>query len=364
MSLDYKQQAMMRNNEKIRELRGELPIFLNRYINASLDKSSHTIVSYLSKFKTFLQFLTENYPQYQGKQLSAFTLQDLAGIDQFLIEDFSMWLNTTQVDQTRDRKAGDKLSTINVYLSALSSIWTYYESAGLLHDNPFRKVKRMKRARSSPSYLRGEENVSFYEDVISGDRLTERSRSYRDKQGSSYRDYMIVRMMGLTGIRVSELVGLDIDDFVFSEHFFYVVRKGKEKTQERARIYINDELLQEIQEYLADDRPSYHPDPAEKAMFLVAQGKYTGKRLGVRSVENIVKKYAMSSGIIDAAEFHPHSLRHSFAMNSLRNSGNIALVQAQLGHANIETTTVYAHVEQEILRKERNSGTWKKTEEE
>ena len=122
----------------------------------------------------------------------------------------------------------------------------------------------------------------------------------RDKSNSAIRDATILMVLFDTGIRVSELVGLDLDDIDFKHHSLKVVRKGNKEDS----VNFSDATEELLKGYL-EERKTYQPVDDEYALFLVSIGKYKGERISVRSVEKLVKKYAMASGVPNASKISP-----------------------------------------------------------
>ena len=185
--------------------------------------------------------------------------------------------------------------------------------------------------------MEADERDEMLEAAWGGDQLSERQRKIRDKSNSAIRDATILMVLFDTGIRVSELVGLDLDDIDFKHHSLKVVRKGNKEDS----VNFSDATEELLKGYL-EERKTYQPVDDEYALFLVSIGKYKGERISVRSVEKLVKKYAMASGVPNASKISPHKLRSSYAMAMLDATSNISLVQKQLGHQFIGTTSKYA----------------------
>ncbi len=352
----YKNQIDEHYQEKIEALIHRLPPLAELYVTAHLRiRSRRTIESYLRKFTTFFAFLCDRHPEFCDKTPEQIEVEALDKID----TDFcNIFLNYMYDHQADNPAATNTNNTVEAYSSALNSLFKFLQKNGKIKGNPFANVERRHKKTENPAYLRGSENETFYQGVLDGVGMTKQQLAFREKHRTAYRDYLICRVLGSTGIRVSELVGLDIKDIDLVHAQFKVIRKGG-KIQ---TIYMSDKLCTEMKKYIKEIRPEYDlkevnvPEADKDALFVVAQGKYYGRRLTVRSIEDLIHKYALAQGLTDAARFHPHSLRHSMGMMALEKSQNLRLVQQILGHESITTTTLYSRMTEANLRDARNIG--------
>ena len=163
---------------------------------------------------------------------------------------------------------------------------------------------------------------------------------------ASKRDTAICTVFLDTGIRVSELVGMNIKDINFGRHGIKVYRKGGNFDT----VYMSDHAEEILQDYLQNARDSYKPDKSEQAVFL----NRDGARMSVRSVEKLVKKY-MNSSVPDKADrITPHKLRTTFAENMLQKTGDVEKVQKLMGHSSISSTMHYVTSTEEAIEAVRN----------
>ena len=163
--------------------------------------------------------------------------------------------------------------------------------------------------------------------VESGDSLTERQKSYNEH--TKLRDLTILTLFLGTGIRVSELVGLNLDDIDFSTNGFMVTRKGGNQVV----LYFPDEVGEVLRRYLAVRREQNPIEGHEDALFLSLQNK----RISVRAVQMMVKKYALPAAPLKK-HLSPHKLRSTFGTNLYHETGDIYLVADVLGHSDVNTT--------------------------
>jgi site-specific recombinase XerD len=182
--------------------------------------------------------------------------------------------------------------------------------------------------------------------VLNEDQLERLFEVQNLNKKSGIRDRAILEMLFSTGLRVSELVSLNLEDVNLASKEFTVIGKGKKVRT----VYLSDSAAQWLNKYLSIRNDTYQP------LFL----RYSGKkmededpdgdslRLSVRSVQRLVKKYVMRAGI--AVDATPHTLRHTFATGLLREGADLRSVQELLGHSNVSTTQIYTHVTNKQLK--------------
>ncbi len=284
----------------------------------------------LSKLKRdFLEYLeiergrslktVVNYDYYLGRFLDFAQIKHPESIDDDIIRQYRLWLN----------RKGLKKNTQNYHLIALRTFLKYLE----LRAVSSLPANRIELAKTSAREL----------DLIDEDDLTRLlAITAKGKDEKSLRDKAMLELLFSTGLRVSELCNLDRDSINFNQDEFTVRGKG-----EKIRVvFISPEAKTALKSYLNSRQD------LNEAMFVnlktrINEGSERG-RLTPRSVERIVKFYAIKAGI--SKKVTPHTLRHSFATDLLSNGADIRSVQLMLGHANIATTQVYTHVTDKHLR--------------
>ena len=212
-------------------------------------------------------------------------------------------------------------------LSSLRSFFKYMYAGGRVPGNVAELVALPKRHDKAIIRLEIDEVVRLLDAVESGEALSERQQKYHALTRA--RDLAMLTLFLGTGIRVSECVGLDIDDFDFEQNAFVITRKGGDETI----LYLSDEVADALQNYLkkrlkADPLPGH-----ERAFFLSLQRR----RITQRAVENLVRKYAQIAAPLKR-KISPHKLRSTFGTNLYRETGDIYLVADVLGHADVNTT--------------------------
>lgn len=229
-------------------------------------------------------------------------------------------------------------------ISSLKSFYNYFYRQEQLKNNPAALIQMPKLHEKEIIRLDVDEVALLLDEVEQGERLTPKQKEYHEK--TKIRDLALFTLLLGTGIRVSECVGLNIQDVDFKNGGIRIHRKGgKEVT-----VYFGTEVEDALLDYL-DQRMEIIPESGhEDALFLSLQNR----RLSVRSVENLVKKYARI--VTPLKKITPHKLRSTYGTNLYRETGDIYLVADVLGHSDVNTTKKhYAALEDERRRSARNA---------
>jgi tyrosine recombinase XerC len=279
-------------------MKKELNRFLN-YLKYEKNASPLTIKSYKTDLNQLAEYLEEREAS-------------LREIDNVLLRGFLARLH--------ERK--DRRSTVARKLAAIRSFLQFCVDKKWLEDNPAKVVSTPKQERPIPSFLSEEEMEDFLE--------LPRSNKVLD-----LREKAVLELLYATGIRVSELVGINLEDISFEESLIRVKGKGK---KERL-LPFGRKAEESLRDYLRG-RPTINKGRVdEEALFL----NYRGKRLTSRSVERIIDKYIRLSAL--KRKISPHSLRHSFASHLLSRGADLRVIQELLGHESLATTQKYTHLD-------------------
>jgi len=222
----------------------------------------------------------------------------------------------------KEKSLGNR--SVGRHLSTLRSFFRFLTRENYLKTNPILMLSSPKLEKHLPSFMTEEEVAKLIESAFAKD----------DKDERGLRDRAILETFYSSGLRISELVALDLGDIDFISGIVKVMGKGK---KERI-VPIGDAALQSIRRYI-DKR---------KKKGEVAFLNKNGKRITTRGVRDIVEKYLKSSGTRQGIS--PHTLRHSFATHLLNRGADLRTVQELLGHANLSTTQIYTHLTTEKLK--------------
>jgi len=242
------------------------------------------------------------------------------GIDQGIVLDYVLNLKSKAYAE----------STVARKVAAVKSFFSYLQSEGKLATNPVESLASPKVGKSLPRPLSPQEI----------DELLEQPA--RRKTPEAKRDKAMLELMYATGLRVTELVSMDVVDAFMDVANPYIRLIGK-GNRERVMPLLDQPAL-EVREYIHQARPRIVGERPETALFV----NHRGERLTRQGFWLILKGYAREAGI--EGRVTPHTLRHSFATHMLRGGMDIHKVQELLGHANISTTQVYTQISREHIR--------------
>ena len=345
MEFEYKDMKNRKDRDRSSEYLSDLPYYVQSFIiGREGNMSARTQYIYISRIDSFFNYLVDT--RFKDKTKADITLQDLDTVTIEEIETFASYIRHGHLRKTKKTQLKDnKETTVNNYLSALSMFFKYFANRGKLSGNPVAGLERARKKKKEVIRLNKKQKEQFFNCIQSGEKLTETQKRFHDK--SALRDYTICLLLVRTGLRVSELVGLNLRDINFDDCSLTVLRKGDKYDH----VFFDDEVAEVLEEYL-EERKKIAND-GENAVFLVTIGKYKGSRLSVRSVELLVKKYAMAGPSNE--QITPHKLRSTYATDMLIATGNISLVQKALNHSSPTTTMVYADQRTIDLSRARNT---------
>ena len=342
-NLPYYEQKDIENIQKLRTMLKELPPFCTEYFRGIEPRTStRTRIAYAYDLSVFFDFLKKENPVFSKMDRMDFRLEHL---DQLTVTDLEEYMEYLKYRFNENNKEMiNKERGIMRKISSLKSFYNYFFRVEKIKTNPAALVRLPKLHDKEIIRLDIDEVAMLLDEVEQGENLTDRQKAYHDR--TKVRDLALLTLLLGTGIRVSECVGLDIHDVDFKNGGIHIHRKGgKEVT-----VYFGAEVEDALNDYLAE-RQQIDPEPgSENALFLSMQRK----RMNVRSVENLVKKYAKI--VTPLKKITPHKLRSTYGTNLYRETGDIYLVADVLGHSDVNTTKKhYAALEDERRRSARNA---------
>lgn len=342
MSDYYRLETELYDKEKIEYLLDTLPGFVTSYIKSiSQTTTPKTRLSYLRDINQFLTYVKDADPSISSaKKITPECLEHLS------LDFFNTYLDFLTTYEENGKIRTNSRVSIRRKLSSLRNLYNFLIISELIEINPITRVK-IPDVKKDKNIIRLEtdECENFLDTVEYGKgNLSPQMQKYFDKYAP--RDTAIIYTLLRTGIRVSELVGLDIPDINIEKKSLTVVRKGGKKDI----IYYGDELADILGDYLVYRKGIYTDEEYEDALFLSAQRR----RITVRSVENLVKKYVNRAGI--EKHITPHKLRTTYGTALYEATGDLYLVADALGHSSVTTTQkAYTEVSSERKKKYRNA---------
>ena len=335
---EYNRALREKKRKKLSDLEKMLPHYCIPYLDEKeLNSQLNTVISYAYDLITFFEFLKEENPQLKNTDVKDIPLSFLENLSFEDINEYQKYLSY----HNGEHKHLNEEKGIARRMSALRGFFEFVCTHGYLKNNPtVGAAKRKKQPKKDIVRLNSDEVHAVLDVVSNSDVSTERQRRFCEK--TQLRDTAILTLLLNTGIRVSECVGLDVDDINFKENSLTVVRKGGNT----AILYFNEDVENALRDYMENERLAYLDDPEEKALFLSLRKQ----RIAVRSIQQMVKKYAQIA--VPEKNISPHKMRSTYGTALYRQSGDIRLVADVLGHVDINTTAKhYAAIEDEHRRK-------------
>lgn len=278
--------------------------FIN-YLSVEKGLARNTLESYQRDLNKFLQYLKRS-------EIQGFENASRKNISQYLME---------------QKQNGLAATTVNRNLASIRSFCHFLLKEGLIEENPAIELESPRTEKKLPSVL----SFNDVELLLNQPDLT----SFTGK-----RDKAMLELLYATGIRVSELVSLDLNSVNIKMGFLRCDGKGNKERM----IPLGSMSIKSMEDYLQKSRPKLIKLKDERALFI----NQHGKRLTRQGFWKILKKYALKAGIQEIIT--PHTLRHSFATHLLENGADLRSVQEMLGHADISTTQIYTHISRKRIK--------------
>ena len=323
--ITYHEQQNIDNTLRLREVLSTMPDFCRDYFR-SIDTttSAKTRISYAYDIRIFFEFLISENPAFKGMDMKDITIDVLDQVKAVDLEEYEEYLKVYKNDNRMETNGERGLKR---KISALRSFYAYYYKREMITTNPTVLIDVPKVHQKSIIRLDADE-VAMLLDYIehAGDSLTGQKKAYYEK--TKERDLALITLLLGTGIRVSECVGLDVEDLDFKNNGITVTRKGGNQMT----VYFGEEVADALNRYLEVRKGITPVAGNEHALFYSTQRK----RISVQAVENLVKKYARE--VTTTKKITPHKLRSTYGTALYQETGDIYLVADVLGHKDVNTT--------------------------
>ncbi|WP_042456766.1 tyrosine recombinase XerS [Neobacillus dielmonensis] len=347
-----KNQNKQQDFKKLQTLLDELPWYVEEYINHKLRKlSTASLFNYCHDYKIFFNWMISE--QLWSDSIKDIPLERLESLTVLEIEGFLNFLHY---------ELNNKELTVNRKLSALKSLFNYlqniaetpdlkpYINRNVMAKIEFNEIKESMETRANKmegKILLGDEYEQFRLFVAHeyGELNKDNKKLFNFYQLNKERDTAIISLILGSGLRLSELINLDLDDIDFNKYCARVIRKGNKEQF----VFFSQTAMNDLQEYLAVRMSKYQIDKNVRSLFIAAPMGPKGKsrRLTARSVEKLVEKYATAFG---KPSLSVHKLRHSFATRYHAEINDVPKLRRQLGHSSIQTTMIYTHIKNDDLK--------------
>ena len=332
-NLSYYQKRDIQNRLKMAKYIDKLPGFcFDYFVGIENNTSSLTRYNYSIDLYIFFNYLARHI--FNKKEIEI-TLDDLNNLQTRNLEQYLSYLSYYDIDgknyQNDEKGKARKLASVR-------SLFKYLFNHDLLQSNIASKIQTPKLHSKEIIRLDNHEVDKLFQAVESPNDFSKHQQEYN--KNTFERDNAIITLFLGTGIRISELVGLNIENFDFSQNAFLVTRKGGNQTM----LYFSNEVALALKTWL-EKRATLGLDEEEKAMFISLQNR----RISVRAVENLVQKFAQLASPLK--KISPHKLRSTFGTNLYKATKDIYIVADVLGHKDVNTTKKHYAAISEDIRK-------------
>ncbi|MEG1500292.1 MAG: tyrosine-type recombinase/integrase, partial [Clostridia bacterium] len=320
--------------EKTRKKCEGLPSYVTDFIiYLETSTSPLTRLNYVLDLKLFFNFLSSKI---FSKDILKIELSDLNSITSKHIDQYLSFISQYNLN---GKNLSNNNSSKSRKLSSIRSLFKFLFDRDMILANVSTKVKTPKINEKSIVRLEPNEVAKLINFAENPTLFTKRMQSYCSI--TKIRDVALLSLLLGTGIRVSECVGIDVDDINFEDNAFKIVRKGGNEVV----LYLSSEVAQSLKEWIEERNQNEKIPENEKALFVSLQNK----RIGVRAVENLVQKY--SKMINPLKNISPHKLRSTYGTNLYRETKDIYIVANVLGHKDVNTTKKhYAAIGEDMRR--------------
>ncbi|WP_239549174.1 tyrosine recombinase XerS [Scopulibacillus daqui] len=339
--------------ERLKEKVGELPWYVGEFIDQKKRKMAVlTLLNYCHDYIIFFDWIIAE-GLYTGKR-QEIPLKTLEKLTPKQLESFLSYL---------EHQLGNTKQTVNRKISSLKSLFHYLQNIAETDElepyiyrnvmakidfNDIKEDQETVANRIEGKILHGDEYEQFRQFIASdyGERHKDNKKIYHFHLKNRERDTAIVSLILGSGLRLSELSSLNLDDIDYKKHSLRVKRKGGKEQY----VYFSEQAMIDLKEYLQIRENRYQLSPKERALFVsTAIGpKKASRRLSNRAIEKIIEKYAQAFG---KPALSVHKLRHSFATRYHMENNDIPKLKKHLGHSSVQTTMLYTHMTNTEMKK-------------
>ncbi len=329
-SLTYREEVDFKRTLQIRDICRELPQSCSDFIRSiAVTTGTFTRLAYAIDLRTFFSFLHQERISFSDKPVRLLLDEDLSRLSQADLTAYTEYLTYYFKENSSEPNKvviNHELS-IKRKLCSIRSFYDYLYKNQRIPSNVTELVPLPKIHEKPIIRLSRDEMIRILSEAQSGDSLSANQKRYQKL--TAKRDYALLSLFLGTGIRVSECVGINIEDVDFENNAFLVTRKGGNQVV----LYFPPEVAEALAEYLKERNEIEALPGHENAFFLSLQRR----RITQRAVQNLVKKYSSVAAPLKP-RISPHKLRSTYATNLYQETGDIYLVADVLGHSSVDTT--------------------------
>lgn len=335
--MSYHEEQNRNNIVRLRDILDTLPLFCKDYIRGITEyTSTRTRLAYAYDLRIFFEFLHENNPICAKQPITDYNIELL---DQITRDDILEYLDFMSYYSKDGKEITNEERGKKRKISSLRSFYKYFYENEKIKTNPASLVPVPKQHEHDIIRLEPNEVATLLDLVENGDKLTKKEAQFHEK--TKTRDLALLTLLLGTGIRVSECVGLDLNDVDFEVNGIRILRKGGKE----AVVYFGEEVEIALLDYFEEREYIVPQEGHENALFLSLQNR----RIAVRSVENLVKKYA--SKVTTLKKITPHKLRSTYGTSLYQETEDIYLVADVLGHNDVNTTRKHYAAQADMHRR-------------
>lgn len=335
--LSYHDEQNRLNITRLREVLETLPPFCKDFFRGINEyTSTRTRLAYAYDLRVFFEFLHENNPICAKKAITEYRI-DL--LDQITRDDILEYLDFMSYYSKEGKEITNDERGKKRKIASLRSFYKYFFENEKISTNPASLVPVPKQHEHDIIRLEPDEVAKLLDLVENGEKLTKKEAQFHEK--TKTRDLALLTLLLGTGIRVSECVGLDLNDVDFEVNGIRILRKGGKE----AVVYFGEEVETAMLDYFEEREYMVPQEGHENALFLSLQNR----RITVRAVENLVKKYA--SKVTTLKKITPHKLRSTYGTSLYQETDDIYLVADVLGHNDVNTTRKHYAAQADMNRR-------------
>lgn len=328
MAQSYYQDRLVKENEKLQSLKQTLPDYAVSFLNAKgVSCRTSSVVAYAFDLHLFFQYLQQHNPSLRDTAIKDIPIEILENLTFEDINEYQAYLQHGIRDDGHIYTSNEY--TLSRRMSCLRSFFKYQVIHKYLPNDPTQGAERVRLKKDKTIDRLSVNEAQSMVDAVENVRISGRAKKFREK--TKYRDTAIVTLLLNTGIRISELIGLDIHDVNFRESQLTVIRKGGK----RDTVYFNDETSSALMTYIELERERYIGED-DKPLFYSNRKR----RIEVSTVQKMLREYGRTA-LPETERIYPHKFRKTYGTLLYEATGDIEEVSSTLGHSSIATTSAH-----------------------